>query len=466
MHTQNSSNEPLNKSGGGRKASPELRKSLEQCEDFKGLEEHINRYDLLTLVKRAGKAAGFTKSMIDLLDHYMAFTRDQDWEEGRRPIVYQAVTKTALDKGISERQIQKLEQALFKVGALTWNDSGNHRRYGQRCPEMGHIIYAYGVDLTPLAYMKEKLENILREKELRASAWMETKRQISWHRGQIRSILQEAGGGVGKTAALFTDEEQLVYIAKYEEIAGPLRAYMDLEHMRTILAEHKSFYEELMQRVTEHDLKNTPLNDSNDSSLSRKSSCTDDLKFSHYKYTKQKPFNKLNYSKASPISFPESVGQGLSNHSNQGALGLEQRERCSAPPETSNSEVEARLIATGLQHITLKQLLNVSSGRFKNQIPMKPRAMSVADIVQTAEKMAQNLHISQKSWGHACTTITPLGAAVCLILTDRATQRDENPVLKPGAYFNAMVNRAKAGQLKLHKSVMGILVSEKSEAET
>jgi hypothetical protein len=29
--------------------------------------------------------------------------------------------------------------------------------------------------------------------------------------------------------------------------------------------------------------------------------------------------------------------------------------------------------------------------------------------------------------------------------------------MKPGAYFNAMVNRAKSGELKLHKSVMGKL---------
>jgi len=44
-----------------------------------------------------------------------------------------------------------------------------------------------------------------------------------------------------------------------------------------------------------------------------------------------------------------------------------------------------------------------------------------------------------------------------VILTDQANLREENRVLKPGAYFNAMVNRAKTGDLKLHKSVMGQL---------
>jgi replication initiation protein RepC len=51
--------------------------------------------------------------------------------------------KPPLDFGVSERQIQKLERSLFEVGAIAWNDSGNHRRYGSRDPETGEIIYAY-----------------------------------------------------------------------------------------------------------------------------------------------------------------------------------------------------------------------------------------------------------------------------------------------------------------------------------
>ena len=75
-------NLPDFKSGGGRIASPKHRAAIELCEDFTGLEEGVNRYDLLLLVKRAGRAAGFSPRMIALLDYYMAFTRDIDWEEG------------------------------------------------------------------------------------------------------------------------------------------------------------------------------------------------------------------------------------------------------------------------------------------------------------------------------------------------------------------------------------------------
>ena len=72
---------------GGRISSPKLRKSLEQSENFSGLEQDVKRYDLLLLVKRAGKGAGFSPRMIELLDYYMAFTRDIDWQKGSLPLV-------------------------------------------------------------------------------------------------------------------------------------------------------------------------------------------------------------------------------------------------------------------------------------------------------------------------------------------------------------------------------------------
>jgi replication initiation protein RepC len=97
----------------------------------------------------------------------MAYTRDIDWEEGSRPIVYQSLTRTALDLGISERQVQTLEKLLFERGAITWNDSGNLRRYGVRDEKTGKILYAYGVDLTPLAYLERVAElSRLKLKEL------------------------------------------------------------------------------------------------------------------------------------------------------------------------------------------------------------------------------------------------------------------------------------------------------------
>ena len=86
--------------------------------------------------------------------------------------------------------------------------------------------------------------------------------------------------------------------------------------------------------------------------------------------------------------------------------------------------------------------------------------MNHGDFIEAAYQLKGQLGISQSSWGHACLTLGRVGAAVCVILTDQATLREENRVMKPGAYFNAMISRARAGELKLQQSVMGHLKRE------
>ena len=439
--------------GGGRIASPKLRHSLEQCEEFDGLDKNVNRYDLLLLVKRVGKAAGFTPRMIALLDYYMSFTRDIDWEEGGRPIVYQSLAKTALDMGVSERQIQILENQLFEVGALTWHDSGNHRRFGHRCEETGQILFAYGAELTPLAYLKEALENKLQEKQLYDKAWMETKRQISYYRRQIRSILLEAEMGEGESDEAFMLEEAdlIDFNGRYEQIAVSIRTYMDLIALRELLDKHKELHAVLSEKVAEHDQKAS--RDVNNDKLLNKDSSKDESNDVHYKYTNKKQLNKLSTHRPSSNFLQE----GVADPSEPESKASEEGKGSKTERKEESSQGNSTILSTGLQHVTLKQLLNISSDRLKSQLPLEPRPMNANDFVEASYGLIKTLGISQNSWGHACLTLGRIGAAVCVILTDQANLREENRVRKPGAYFNAMVNRAKTGDLKLHKSVMGHL---------
>lgn len=441
MHHISHLNLPDSKHGGGRISSPKLRDTLANCEDFTGLEEGVNRYDLLLLVKRAGKQCGFSSKMIQLLDYYMAFTRDCDWEEGSRPIVYQSLSRTALDLGVSERQIQRLEHYLFEAGAITWNDSGNHRRYGQRCEDTGRILYAFGVDLTPLAYLRAELKAKLEEKQLYDRAWMETKRQISWYRRQIRSMILELEEG-----ALASETDLSSIESSYSAIAKQIRAHMAVSELRTLLESHKtlhsfviSFFEE---QSTDDAIQETD-----------KESCTNDKNVTHYKYTTYKKSNKLDYCRDEPISFQKSVAGSSEQNSNRPACSKSQKEQ--------NQKEGADIVSkTGLQHVSLKQLLNISSSRFKDHLPIEARPMNHGDFIEAAYQLKGQLGISQSAWGHACLTLGRVGAAVCVILTDQATLREENRVMKPGAYFNAMISRAKAGELKLQQSVMGHLKRE------
>lgn len=445
---------PSGKQGrGGRISSFRLRETINQSQDFEGLEDNIKPYDLLKLVKRAGKAAGFTPKMIQLLDHYMMFTREIDWKKGSQPIVYQSLYKTAMDLGVSERQIQKLEKQLFDVGALSWNDSGNCKRYGQRCPESGRIIYAFGVDLTPLAYLRDQLEDIIHEQTLYKNAWMETKRQISWHRGQIKAMLAEMQE---------QQIEQGAFVSVYDTIAMPYRSSMSLENLRNLLAKHKDLYERVIGAFAEEK------NNKN----SEKSSSRGDSLGGHKQITIQKPFNKLNTRRDTSHSFQEKRNADFEGKNDTSELTERQgvsksrvgqgSAKASLSPKES-ADTDNLLLKAGLQHITVKQLLNAASPRFRDHIPLEPRPMNFDDVVSAAYALRPALHISQKSWVEACQVLTRYGAAICLLLTDQAAQREDSPVRRPAAYFNAMIARARAGELHLHKSVFGILKREYGE---
>jgi len=409
--------------GGGRIASGRYRQSLALCDNFTGLEDSTNRYDLLLLVKRVGKDAGFTPRMIQLLDYYTAFTTQIDWEEGNRPIVYQSLSKTAMDLGVTERQIQNLEKQLFEAGAITWNDSGNHKRYGSRDPETGRILFAYGVDLTPLAYLRAELEDKLHQKQLTTKAWQETKRQISATRRQIRSLLLE-WREEGCDSYQVQSFEQ-----RYDDIAVQLRTHIDLADMRSLLERHQSLYTALLEAigVGATEVKQFTQR-ANMQEKTQKHSCTGEEGFAHNKYT-----NPIKNNICSPQGkgFQKSVAE--------------------------SSRPEDLITQTGLQHISLKQVLMTCSERFREHLPLEQRPITWSDVTEAAYSLRSQLQISQKSWAEACDLLGRAGAAVCVLLTDRAMQRPETPVLQPAAYFYGMINKARSGHLKLHNSIFGLL---------
>jgi len=451
---------PISRSGvGGRIASPAYRDTIEQCEDFAGLEEDTKRYDLLLLVKKVGKTQGFTPRMIELLDYYMAYTRDIDWEQGARPIIYQSLSRTALDLGVSERQIQKLEKALFEAGALTWNDSGNHRRYGQREPQSGRILYAYGVDLTPLAYLKPDLEAKLEEKQRHDSAWMEAKRQISWYRRQIKANLAELQIAVEEGAEI--DPPLTEIEAAYNEIAMQIRTSIDLTRLNTLCDEHKALYERVSWTAKE--AQKTHIRPDNDSKETNKGSSKSEQTFTYYKSTTQEQSNKLDtVGRASPNCLQEgskkSIVDKTDTHAGE-AKGAEQTYKFEKE-EGQGSDKNSLIAQTGLQHITLKQALNAASGNFRAHIPLNNRAMDWNDMIEAAYIIRKQHRIPQDFWVEACEVLGKGGAAICLLLTDQAVLRQDSPVKSPPAYFKAMISRARAGELHLHKSIFGILKRE------
>jgi len=425
---------------GGRVSSPKFRGLAQISEDFNGLPEGVTHLDLLYLVKDIGRRVGFTPAMISLLEYYVRFTRESDWREGGRPIVYQSQAKTACQFGVSERQIQRLETALFELGALTWDTAGNNKRFGIRS-ESGELLYASGVDLAPLAALREMLEAKKKDVELEHAAWFETKRQISWYRSRIRSLIAEAAGSPGlERAAAEADHA-------YQGIDGHIRVGKDLAFLRDLLKAHLDVYNSLSNAIEAH----TPAsaNCGLKSELTEKESSTDAENVVHIYSTNKTQFLKRNTSslsdrKASEGSVAASSGTEPEYH---------------AGGEAYREEWMAELAAEKAR-ISWKQVLAACSERFKDRFPMTGRPLGWSDIVDAAYDMLPTLGISRSAWLEACTTLRRDGAALAVMIIDRKMQDSPNSIKNPGGYLRAMTAKAKEGKLNLHGSVFGLLKRE------
>ena len=226
---------------------------------------------------------------------------------------------------------------------------------------------------------------------------------------------------------------------------------MSLERVGRLLEEHKELHTKVLEVLEAYGEVQEESN--NESKITKKGSSKSDSLDTHYKSTTQKQSNKVDTSKTTSKGFQESSSRssgGKTDRTGQGASS-EVRE-----------EEENLILNTGLQHITLKQALNAASNRFKDYMPLEPRPMNWNDFVDAAYSLKAELHISQNSWSHACVTLGRTGAAICLLLTDQGCMRADDPVTKPAGYFNAMINRAKIGELHLHISIFGILKKEGS----
>src|ERR1700732_4915338 len=136
---------------GFRRLTPGLLKVDRTAESFAGLPDGVTAHgQLLAAFKAAAPRLGLSTRLVHAVDWLFKFTQPQDWERGRRPIVWPSALLEQEALGLSETQAKRLNRYLIEAGLVTMRDSPNGKRYGKRDGK-GRIVEAYGFDLSPLA---------------------------------------------------------------------------------------------------------------------------------------------------------------------------------------------------------------------------------------------------------------------------------------------------------------------------
>lgn len=382
-------------------------------EFFEGLPSGVSHYDLLQLVQNLEKKIGLSSAAVEHLRYLITHTRDVDWGPGAAPVVYRSVQNTAMDRGRTPRQILNLEKALHSAGLIQWNDTENYKRYGKR-DARGHIEYAYGVDLTPLGRMHEHLVELNERHMAYMAAFSEMKRTISGMRRRIISKLNfaiEQQINVDELAVCFKELPKVAANMPLSELA---RIHNKARELNNLLDD------QLVSLGADGGL-NSGLNQQNISDGTEQ-----------------------NFRHIQPTAIPQSVITDCN------------------PAVDDGSEEVGQNFLTGMEHITYEQLLDVASDEFLECITPTADSNKFTDLVKAAARMCHNMGIGRFAWIRACSVMGETAAAAAVIIIDRNRKHPIIPVVNPGGVLRGMTDKAKIGDLNLHRSIFGLVSRDRA----
>jgi len=403
------------------KTTAKIPRGTQTEEFFEGLPEGVGHFDVFQLVQNLEKKIGLSSAAVQHLHYLVSHTRKVDWEPGATPIVYRSVINTATDRGRGVRQIDKLEKALHRAGLIQWNDTENYKRYGRR-DARGHIEYAFGVDLTPLGRMYQRLVDLNEQHRTYMDAFLEMKRKVSGLRRRIISKINRA------------NEYGLVIDELIDELAALPRiaANMTITVLTSIFDKARKINfaldEVLQDRPAPEPLSTSSKIQETDLGLNKRSD-PPDLKVRH--------IQPIVSPKLIVISCNQDVGD--------------------------DSEDVGEKFSSGLEHITYDMVMEAASDEFIECIQPTAHSEKFKDLNVAAARMCHKMGIGRFAWVKACEIMGETAAAVAVLIIDRNRKHPFIPVVNPGGVLRGMTAKAKIGDLNLHRSLYSILNRDDSK---
>lgn len=409
---------------GGRRRDPDFYAALDRAASIPDLPEDADRFTAVRLLRRRGLAArlGWTRPLVDHLEYVIQGTTDLDWQPGNLRVNWRTVSRTAFDLGVSEEQVRRNERRLMELGAIAWRDSSNYRRHGRRGRD-GRILWAYGVDLSPLALLTDKLQRQATALEAEQEEHRELRGRLSRARRHSRdALLQAIQDGRIRTAAADLLHDELQRLAPH---CPAVRIPSD--ELRRLCEAAERFENELTARLsadsqpeTHHDSTNMP--------APADPGCLPE--------SITRPNSVQDVVAAAPISPPNPSppdaarpSAGKEDGSHPGEVGTA---KAKAPPHWL--------------------ILDSLSPRISQYLPATGRT-DARDFYDAANLARSGMGISPHAWGEACRIMTRTGAALAVAII--ASRLDAEEIDSPGGYLRSLTRAAREGRFNMARSLWG-----------
>jgi hypothetical protein len=377
---------------------------------------NFNRFEAVQILKRIGTSlpvnelgARWTVELVDHLEMLVAYTNDEDWHQGK-PIVWLSVAKIAEKRGISRSQVNRNENRLMKLGAITWVDSGNHKRYGRRNAD-NNIIKACGVNLMPLAGLIKHLrqQEVMIEDERQSFASF--KEQLTVLRRRCRSTI----------AWLFDQGLQDSIEGLAEEIDAVISTIR--VHSKTKVEELKKWIDYLAMMLDKLKLAHDPQDSVIQGADMRPKDSTDATQGSH--------------------ECDAHIIQNESSSKEDYSI-----DKVSAKPMSERQEVKSENFKKMLDWPSFVALLDKS---VRIAVPVNADWLNIIDC---ADKIRAEMGVSKDAWGAACQSFGRESAAIVILMI--ASKHRLGFVENPGGYLREIVSRHRRGAFKIWTMIYGL----------
>ncbi|WP_440870614.1 plasmid replication protein RepC [Vannielia litorea] len=423
----------INQPSGWRKATAGLAVAEQHAQA--GEQAAVPKTQAFVAVKRVGAHIGLKAGDMLLLDTLGAFTQAQDWEEGRRPIVWASNAYLMEQTGFSLSALKRHARRLAEIGVIAFKDSPNGKRWGRRDAD-GVIIEAYGFDLSPLSARVEEFEQLQAELQAERELCQRLKRQVTVARRMIRARIEAAlSGALRGPWAQFTNF--------FEELLDRLpRRNVASETLERLLA----WFRELQERVEAAYLKAVREDEVVENAIETNEQVTEQTQEMDPREVNSEP-HILITTQLNPVT---------SNRSEtEQAAGVVPN----APPEERvDRELEDWVTETGKKRGTALDLPTVMQAcpEFASWAHnMGGYLKDWGDLHRVAGQLRPMIGISEHAWNLAQDRLGPQIATAALVLVFDKHAAGE--VASPGGYLRGMVEKAGAGELHLERSFYGRL---------
>jgi replication initiation protein RepC len=439
---------------GWRKATPGLGLAERHAQIGEG--ESIPKTRAFVAVKRVGSHIGLKAGDMMLLDKLGAFTQAQDWDAGRRPIVWASNAYLMEQTGFSLSALKRHARRLAEAGVIAFRDSPNGKRWGRRDAE-GMIVEAYGFDLAPLAARTEEFEQLLEELQAERALCLYLKRQITVSRRMIRARLEAAFSGAlrGPWAEIQTLFEDLLSKLPRRSVASGMLDRL-LSAFQVLQSRVEGAY---LEAVTpDEGVENPGKTPVSETKNTQEMTPSEVISEPHIPITNQldpviRNSSEVEEAAAVPPDFPSDAAAVPPDFPSD-AAAVPPDFPSDAPADTALDEwvTEVRKIRIGLDLPTLMQACPEFAVWVRD---MAGFVKDWGDLHRVAGQLRPMIGISDHAWNVAQDRLGKQVATAALALVFEKHSAGE--VASPGGYLRGMVEKAGAGELHLERSIYGRL---------